>query len=148
MANLELTQEEADAFIAMHKVRTTRQIWHFPNPGDTRHIPLVSVDHKHSFILDIQRGRIYLKKATFQNRVNQVVPLVRVDVGGRPHRNPDDVEVPSPHIHLYREGFGDKWAFPLPPEIFTDPSDLGLTLEQFMWYCNIVDPPEIQPALF
>jgi hypothetical protein len=147
MSALELTQEEADAFIAMEKVKINRDIWHFPPPGDTRHIPLLSVDHKHSFILDIQRGRIDLKKATFQNRVHQVVPLVRVDVGGRPHRNPDDEEIPSPHIHVYREGYGDKWAYPLPLDVFTDPSDLTLTLHQFMCYCNIVDPPEIQPAL-
>lgn len=147
MAAIELPQEEADELIAMEKFRTSRRLWEFPQPGEGVHIPLISADHKHDFILDFQRGRINLKKATYQNRVYQVVPLVRLDVGGQPHRNPDDVEVPGPHIHLYREGYGDKWAFPLPPE-FTDPSDLALTLEQFLWYCNVVDAPEFLPSLF
>lgn len=76
-----------------------------------------------------------------------MVTLVRLDFGGAPHRNPDDVEVSSPHLHVYREGFGDKWAIPLPP-IFTNPMDAWLTLTEFMRYCNIAEPPNIQRGLF
>jgi hypothetical protein len=37
-----------------------------------------------------------------------MVVLVRLDLGGAPHRNPFDEEIGVPHLHLYREGFGDK----------------------------------------
>jgi hypothetical protein len=37
---------------------------------------------------------------------------MRLDLDGPPHRNPDDEEIPWPHLHVYREGYGDKWASP------------------------------------
>ena len=65
-----------------------------------------------------------------------------------PHRSPDDVEVASPHLHIYREGYGDKWAFPLPADSFPNMNDLWLTLEDFMRYCNVTEPPFIRRGLF
>ncbi|KJU85379.1 prophage protein [Candidatus Magnetobacterium bavaricum] len=38
--------------------------------------------------------------------------LLRLCFGGHPHRNPDDTEISSPHLHRYREGYADKWAYP------------------------------------
>jgi hypothetical protein len=46
-----------------------------------------------------------------------------------------------PHLHLYREGFGDKWAFPVPPEVFSDVENLWQALQDFMRFCNIIEPP-------
>jgi hypothetical protein len=66
--------------------------------------------------------------------------LVRLDVDGSPHTNPDGQRFKGTHIHYYREGYDDKWAFPLDPSIFTDTSDIGLTLEQFCSHCNIENP--------
>lgn len=148
MTLFELSQSEADALIKVEKMRIDNKIWDFPSPGESVHVNLASTDKKESFILDVQRGRIALAKATYQTRVHVVIPLVRIDVGGRPHRNPDDVEVPSPHIHLYREGYGDQWAYPLPFSDFPTPSDLWSTLYDFMSYCNIIEPPEFQRGLF
>ena len=74
------------------------------------------MDGREEFLLDIRRARIDLAKGTYQNRGREVVILARLDFGGAPHRNPDGEEIGSPHIHLYREGFGDKWAFPIPSE--------------------------------
>ena len=62
--------------------------------------------------------------------------------------NPDGVEVPSPHMHLYREGFGDKWAVPLPRDKFPNVADLWQMLDDFMRFCNVVDRPEIVKGLF
>ena len=70
-----------------------------------------------------------------------MVILARLDFGGAPHRNPDGEEIASPHLHVYREGFGDKWAFPVPTDTFTDLADLWRTLQNFMHYCNIVELP-------
>ena len=52
------------------------------------------------------------------------------------------------HLHIYREGFGDKWAIPAPPEEFPDTTNLLAILEAFMKRCNITDPPDIEAGLF
>jgi Family of unknown function (DUF6978) len=98
-------------------------------------------------LISIADGSIW-PKGTYQNRTRGVVILVRLDFGGRPHRNPDGTEVASPHLHLFREGYADKWAFDVPTDRFPHLSDRWLTLDDFMSYCNIATPPHIQRGLF
>ena len=76
-----------------------------------------------------------------------VEAAVRQRFGATPD-NPDDVEIACPHVHLYREGFGDRWAFPISPEVFTQPTDHWQTLVDFMRFCNITRPPEFDRGLF
>lgn len=52
------------------------------------------------------------------------------------------------HLHVYREGYGDKWAIPVPPERFPDILDLWQLLQDFMRFCNITEPPFIEKGLF
>ena len=73
--------------------------------------------------------------------------LARLDFGP-PHRNPDGEEIGSPHLHLYQEGFGDKWACPVPQDRFPNLSDPQLMLKDFVHFCNIVKPPVIRWGLF
>lgn len=148
MPEINLTQTEADALIALEKHRVDDQPYDYPGMGGSITVPLVSVDKREDFLLDVSRGRIDLKKGTYQTRARHIVVLVRLDFGGQPHRNPDDVEVPSPHLHIYREGYGDKWAFPVPREEFPNMGDLWQTLEDFMRYCNVTEPPFIRKGLF
>lgn len=49
---------------------------------------------------------------------------------------------------MYREGYGDKWAYRLPEELLRNLNDPWMLLEDFMQYCNIVDPPNITRNLF
>jgi hypothetical protein len=81
------------------------------------------MDKREHFHLDVSRGRIDLLKGKYQNRSRQAIILVRLDFGGKPHRNPDDEEIACPHLHVYREGYGDKWAMPVPPDRFPDVTD-------------------------
>jgi hypothetical protein len=148
MADINLTQAEADALIAMEKYSVNEARSDFPLGGESVSLPLESADRREQFILDLSRGRIDLRKIKMQNRGRQVVVLVRLDLGGAPHRNPDDAEIPAPHLHLYREGYGDKWAIPLPAEHFCDPSDVWITFEDFLRYCNITRPPHVERGLF
>lgn len=148
MADINLTQAEADALVAMEKHSANEARSDFPLRGESVSLPLESADRREQFILDLSRGRIDLRKVKMQNRGRQVVVLVRLDLGGAPHRNPDDAEIPAPHLHLYREGYGDKWAIPLPAEHFRDPSDVWTTFEDFLRYCNITRPPDIERGLF
>jgi hypothetical protein len=108
MTDINLTQGEADFLFAMEKLATNDDIWDFPTMGMKVEIPLVSPNKKEKFLLDIGRGTIDLKKIKFQNRARQVLILVRLELTGAPHRNPDGSEIPPAHIHIYTEGFADK----------------------------------------
>ena len=148
MADIDITQAEADALIAMEKQRVDDKVWTFSRPGESRAIPLTSSGKRENFILDINRAQIKLTKATYQNRARQAIILMRLDLDGPPHGNPDGREIPCPHLHVYRAGYGDKWAVPAPPERYTDPLNLFSTLEVFMRDCNIISPPKIERDLF
>lgn len=148
MADLNLTQAEADALIAMEKHRVNEGRNDFPAGGQLLVLPLQSVDKREQFLLDLSRGRIDLLKVKMQNRARQLVVLVRLDLGGAPHRNPDDEEIPAPHLHVYREGYGHKWAIPVQPEHFRSPDDIWVTLEDFLRFCNVTKPPQIERGLF
>jgi hypothetical protein len=148
MADINLIQADADALIAMEKHRVNEQQNEYPSFGGSVIIPLVSADRRENFLLDISRGRIDLLKGKYQNRARQIVVLSRLDFGGPPHRNPDGEEIPSPHLHVYREGFGDKWALPAPTDKFPNLNDPWHTLGDFMRYCNITKPPIIRKGLF
>ena len=147
MAEIDLTQDEADALIAMPKLKINDDVTYYPNPGGSLAIPLRSIDKTEDFLLDIKRGRIDLMKATYQNRARKTIVLVRLDLSGAPHRNPDGEEVASPHLHVYREGYGDKWAGPLPTDSFSNSADQWTALSDFMRYCNITQPPNIQKGI-
>jgi uncharacterized protein DUF6978 len=148
MADIDITQAEADALIAMEKRRADEDQWFFPPPGERLEIPLTSLDKRENFTLDVTRARLKLTKATYQNRVRQAIILMRLDLDGPPHRNPDGEEIPCPHLHTYREGYGDKWAARAPGDRYTDTLDLFSTFLAFMTHCNITDPPNIQKGLF
>ncbi len=144
----DLSQEQADFFLSIDKSRVDETTWLLPGPGDKINIPLISFEYKEEFLLDISRSRIVLQKATYQTRAKQIHPIARIDLGGQPHRNPDDSEIGSPHLHVFREGFGLRWAFALDPKLFLTPNELVPTLYDFMAYCNIVDAPDFQVSLF
>lgn len=145
--SLVLTQREADSLLKRDKHYLGNEQFSFPGLGGALRIPLYSDDRREEFSLDISRGRIELRKNTFQTRARRVAILARVDIGGPPHRNPDGEEIPCPHLHLYREEYGDKWAIPL-PDNFKNYRDAEQTLMDFMDYCHVVTRPPIQPELF
>lgn len=142
-----ISQSEANELIAMEKFYRGNEEFIFPALGGHLSIPLSSFDNVEEFTLDITRGKIELTKNTLQNRGKTTIILVRLDIGGPPHRNPDDQEISCPHIHIYREGYADKWAQEI-PIIFTDPINISLTLQQFFDYCNVVERPQFEQELF
>ena len=147
MTELNISQTVADEMIAMEKIRADEEVYDYPGFGGKVIIPLVSRDQRVDFLLDIERGRINLAKGKYQNRVHIAIILVRLDFSGASHRNPDDEEIPSPHLHIYREGFGDKWAFPVPTDKFPHINDPWKCLFDFMSYCNITETPAILSGL-
>lgn len=148
MADIELSQSEADKLLQMAKIKVNEEEHPYPGVGGTLIVPLTSEDKRENFLLDIGRGRIEIRRGKYQLRGHQVLILARLDFGGPPHRNPDGEEMLCPHLHLYREGYGDKWAFPVPSDYFRNLADLWQTLHDFMDYCNIVEPPRIVRGMF
>ena len=147
MAEINLTQEEADALMAMEKFFVDRAAVAFPHRGHRKIYSLKSADKREEFLLEIWRGRVDIRKLSLQNRARQAVVLLRLDLGGVPHRNPDGQKIAPPHLHVYRVGEGDRWAIPAPPGPFTALDNPYKTLAEFMSYCNIVSPPQIQREL-
>lgn len=145
--DINLTQAEADALIALPKYKEDNKTWNYPSLGGSVSIPLISNDKRERFLLDISHSQINLLKGKHQNRARQCFILVRLDFCGSPHRNPDDTEIPCPHLHLYREGYGDKWAIPAPVDEFKDTTNFRRTFKDFMKYCNVVLTPQIQLGL-
>jgi hypothetical protein len=144
----DLPQAEADLLFGLEKRRVSSEPVPLPDLGRKLSVELLSTDRRERYSLDINRSYISLSKLTLQNRARTTVILARLDIDGAPHRNPNDEELPCPHLHLYREGFGDKWAFLVPAQHFRDLSDRWLTLQDFMRFCHIVDPPEFDRGLF
>ena len=142
-----LTQAEADYLIALDKQFVTDDVLILGDTGLDLSRPLVSLDGREQFILDVWRGTLNLKKYKLQLRARVVIPLVRVDVAGSPHLNPDGNLVPCPHIHLYREGYDDKWAFSLNDYPFHNPDDIIITFDDFARFCNIQRIPRIQRSM-
>lgn len=148
MPESNITQAEADLLLALEKHRADDTAYDYPGMGGSIRIPLVSADRREQFVLDVNRSQINIAKGTYQNRARSVVILARLDFNGPPHRNPDDVEVLCPHLHLYREGYGDRWAAPIPADVFTDIADPWQTLLDFMRFVHITQTPNIVRGLF
>lgn len=148
VSEMNLTQVEADALLAMEKFCTEEKPYRSPEFGGKIIIPLSSLDERENFTLDIHRSSLKLEKGTYQHRGRRTIILARLDFGGPPHRNPDGNEVGVPHLHLYREGYGDKWAFSLPQEPFAGKLEPWHLLTSFMIYCQIVRPPKLDRGLF
>lgn len=148
MAAINITQIEADALIQMEKHCLEEKEYEYLFPGEKLIIPLKSSNGREQFLLDINRKKIDIKKGNYQNRARQAVVLLRLDFGGPRHQNPDGEIIPSPHLHVYKERYGDKWAYPLSSEHFPRIDDLWGTLDDFMTFCNITRPPIIRRGIF
>lgn len=144
---MELSENEIDVLLKTEKHCIETKKYSFPQLGGKISIPLFSENKQEEFLLDISRSRIEVSKTTYQNRARKTIILLRLDIGSAPHRNPDGQEISSPHLHIYKEGYGDKFAYPLPKE-FNLCSDSIDYLNTFMDYCNIVLKPNIDIGLF
>ncbi|WP_428937003.1 DUF6978 family protein [Fontivita pretiosa] len=142
-----LTQAVGDALIAMPKRLDERRALNFPGPGEKASWNASSSDGRERFLMDVNRSQMKLLKCTYQERYRITEILVRLDLDGPPHCNPDGEMITGPHIHTYREGYADKWAMPLPEERFGDPTDLARTFREFLEFCNVQEVPAIQAGL-
>lgn len=134
----------------MGKRRLDDAIWEYRGLGRQLSIPLVSRSSEDRFSLDIHRSRLTLfKKWSYQNRFRgQRSPiLARLDFGGSTHQNPDGQKPGRDHLHLYCEGYEDRWVYEIPIEKFPNVQNRWSPLYDFIRFCNIVEPPYLERGL-
>lgn len=147
MNDINLTQAQADALIAMEKVATNSQPSNFPPRGENLDIEFHdNINGREKFILNYTRSSISLLKCNHHFRRN-IIGLIRLDLNGPPHRNPDGEEIGPCHLHIYRENFGMKYAIGVPKTAFPNLNDLYKTLHDFMHFCNVTHIPTINNRL-
>lgn len=144
-----LPQEEADLLMEMEKkfvFSSTISV----APGTDQSFKLVALHEEEEFIFDVSRSEYRLSKVTYQARTKKVIPLVRLDIDGSPHKNPplwgDEDVIRGSHVHIYREGYGTKVAYPLDHIDVQSPKNVVLTFKDFCScrYCNIKEIPPLQ----
>ena len=92
-------------------------------------------------MLDVYRSRRNIRKVRFQLRYRRDIVLARLCTAVS-HGNPDGSVIRFPHLHLYREGYLDKWAH----EISSGLDSPASALEHF---CTVISlpVPEMQGGL-
>ena len=108
---------------------------------------LNSLQSKETFLIDFYKGRIELTKYTFNKRFHQTIILLRYDNEGR-HTNPDGKQLSGPHVHFYREGYNDKFAFPVSEIGITSSDTIENVLNKFLQFCNVKKIPSIEIPMF
>lgn len=147
MSDLCMEQSVADHLLAMEKFSDESVIRDFPRPGCKLVLPLSSRDRREEFIFDISNGKNIASKVKYQTRARKIIILARLDFKGSPHENPDGERIETPHLHVYREGYGDRIAFPLPFGSFVKCENIEDYLWAFVKYCNIIKLPKLQMRL-
>ena len=93
---MEITQTEADYLMKLVKQFETQDTIVLGNTYLKKFHPLISIDGREKFSLDVWHSSIVLNKYRFQERARSVIILARVDIGGALHTNPDGVKVLCP----------------------------------------------------
>lgn len=139
-----MTNEEYEILMKYDKTFIDNSIIKIPNLGKKISRILKSEESSDEFILNIDRGRIELEKIKYLSRHSTTnTILLRLDTHGPRHINPDGEFIPTPHLHRYVEGYGDKWTEPLDKNYFGDITDLADLLKKFLELLNVVNIPDI-----
>ncbi len=131
-----ITQSEADVLLEMRKTFISTQAISIPE-GSYQNPELLGHDNREKFKMDLRRNSYRLTKVTYQTRTRVAIILVRLDIDGSPHTNPDGAKMDGNHIHVYREGYEDKWAYPVPGDKFQNFDGIEGAFYEFCKYCNI-----------
>lgn len=120
---------------------------HLPQPGQERSIDLLSIDSREQFVVHFNRkGKVIPNKYTLLERHASSIVLLRLDVEGPPHINPDGEEIACPHIHISKEEYGTSWAYPADDYGYNNTSDIVATLITFLEQCRVVNITEMNPT--
>lgn len=88
-----------------------------------------------------------LRSSDFRTECELLLCWCGLDIDGAPHTNPDGERISGTHLHLFKEGYEDRWAYPVDPNIFTLLSDPGTIFQEFCTFCKIESPPPVQGVI-
>jgi len=138
-----MSDAEAKELIAMLKEIISKEII-FPNSGDKKDVSIVSQDQKYLFIMSINRSStINEKRCSYivRNKANGK-NLLRLDVNGPAHRNPNGERIECPHLHIYKEEFSDG-NLPFAIEFDVNDDSLIESCLRFLSEFNVINVPLI-----
>ncbi|MDD6598784.1 hypothetical protein [Anaerovibrio sp.] len=148
-----ITQEEADTLRTIEKYLANPQNIKIPKMRETRIYPAYhKCYNKRRDDLDVSayRGGIDENKVSYRLIYKKSVLLIRIDTNDKTaHINPDKSFIPpmTPHIHVYREGYGDKFAYPLPAEFSSKGADIEKLFIEFLQYSNFININELSLSI-
>ena len=106
-----------------------------------------AINSKNLYLLDFYRGSFELTRFTYNKRYRQSLILLRYDSGGR-HTNPDGVSFNGPHVHIFREGFNDKFAYPISDLNIDATNSIDEVLDKLLQFCNVTKRPIVEIPMF
>lgn len=140
-----MTQEQSQELIQVMKKLLLTGTYYLPPTGQVNFIPLQS--------LQTPKDRF----TVYVNRKSTIIPgkysillhypqegLLRIDVNGPVHKNPDGTIVFCPHIHMRTKDTGkwDVWAYDI-PAVFGNTNDCINTVKDFLQYCHTYNIGEL-----
>ncbi|WP_418889369.1 DUF6978 family protein [Peptostreptococcus porci] len=72
---------------------------------------------------------------------------MRLDLGNQRHINPDGTIITSDHIHIYKDGYDEKFAYALDSNefksLFPDTKDRTALLKAYLEFIKVISIPKI-----
>ena len=139
-----LSQDEAERLIKELK-DTVERVVAMPAPGEQNsQFHVTGRDDGEGFAIALFRGRRNPDKHEISARVTRSgIQLMRLCVNGTPHVNPDGTRPGRTHLHIYREGFDARVAYPVDIASPDFVGDTMLLLDRF----NVIDKPHFQEGM-
>lgn len=144
-----LTQDEADTLGVIEKYLIDPESVLIPPPQKTCiHYIRYRKDGQYydNMKLSTFRSQKNSRKVSYRIIYDTHNILVRIDTQyAASHRNPDGkIIIPpyQPHIHIYTEGYNDKFAYPL-PNCFSNADDIIQLFMEFLSYSNVLNADKI-----
>ncbi len=140
-----LTTDQANQLISELKqlLMDSKILFQFPKGGQKKQLMLQSLDQRDTFLIDIGRSKkVSALKCTYQNRYQNDIILLRLDINGPEHTNPGGKVISGNHLHIYREDVHDKYAIEIPDEFVHLDNPIS-TLYDFLKYNNVVNPDDL-----
>ena len=95
-------------------------------------------DSGDEFIFTVTHSKMRQSKASYNLMLSLgKIVLVRLDVDGAVHTNPDGKNMGRTHMHIYNERYGDAVAYEIPEGVFSNLYDKDKTLKDFMKHFNM-----------
>lgn len=142
-----LTDTEAQRLLSMNKRLDNDKRYDLPCRGKAR-IDLCAKEGSEKFILELIRSSDKEpNKGSLSHLDEEKNMLCRLCLTRHNHYNPGSSKrIPAPHIHIYKEGYDDKFAYPLDGDNFPllKTNDYRDALDKFIEYCNITQKPRVE----